>query len=121
MILVDTSLWVEHLRSGRADLAKMLESGFACTHDFVIGEIACGTPPQRAEHVSLMQFLPRLDSVTSEEILHFIERRHLMGRGLGYVDVHLLAACVLHGARMWTQDRPLRRAAVDAGVAYLPN
>lgn len=118
MILVDTSIWIDHLRSGSPALVTMLQGDLVCTHDFVIGELSCGNLRNRAEVLGLLQSLPRLATVTEEEGLFFVEQQHLMGRGIGYIDVHLLAAAVMHGARLWTKDKRLDAIAEEKGWAH---
>ncbi len=119
MILADTSVWVDHLRRGDAKLADMLERGGVVMHSFVLGEIACGTMNNRASILELLRALPQASLADSEEALGFIERHQLHGRGIGYVDVHLLASTALTaGAKLWTRDKRLRAAAVDLGRAY---
>lgn len=118
MILVDTSIWVDHLRGGTRALAVLLQTDLVCTHDFVIGELACGNLQNRAEVLGLLQSLPRLAAATDEETLFFIEKQQLMGRGIGYIDAHLLAAAVIRGARLWTKDKSLKSIAEDNGWAH---
>ena len=119
MILADTSVWVDHLRSGDARLAAALDRGIVVMHPFVVGEIACGSLSDRAMILELLQDLPLAVVAGSDEVLGFIERHQLHGKGIGYVDVHLLAAVALTaGAKLWTRDKRLRAAAVDLGLAY---
>ncbi|HEX9562888.1 MAG TPA: type II toxin-antitoxin system VapC family toxin [Gemmatimonadaceae bacterium] len=117
MILVDTSVWVDHLRRGNARLAGLLGDGVVVSHPFVLGEIACGSLRQRGRILSLLAELPVAATATHSEVLAFIEARHLMGRGLGYVDVHLLAAASIEGVPLWTFDKRLDAAARAMGVA----
>ncbi|MBX6363589.1 MAG: type II toxin-antitoxin system VapC family toxin [Gemmatimonadetes bacterium] len=118
MILVDTSVWVDHLRRGDAALAAALEAVAVCIHPFVLGELACGTLRNRREVLELLARLPGVPVATDEEALEFIERRALMGRGIGYIDVHLLASAALAGTvRLWTRDRRLAAVAADLGLA----
>lgn len=118
MILVDTSVWVEHLRAGAPRLAKALDSGVVYVHPFVIGELACGNLRNRIEVLDLLSNLPSLRVATHDEAMEFIERRRLMGRGIGYVDVHLLASVVLGApVRLWTRDLRLAAVATELGVA----
>lgn len=119
MILVDTSIWIDHLRSGNPALTGLLETGQCCIHPFVIGELACGNLSNRQEILGLLQSLPRLSTATDEEALFFIEQHRLMGRGIGYVDTHLLAATMIHAARLWTRDKRLKDIAETLGLAYL--
>jgi hypothetical protein len=118
LILVDTSIWVRHLRAGNDRLADLLEAGMVLTHAFVIGEIALGNLHRREPVLSALSDLPRSETATDTEVLHFIGRHALFGRGIGYVDSHLLAAVRLTaGAMLWTDDRRLNDAAVELGLA----
>lgn len=118
MILVDTSVWADHLRRRDARLAAMLERGVVLMHPFVLGEIACGSLADRPVIVQLLQDLPSAAVADFEEALGFIERHRLYGRGIGYVDVHLLASVALtHGARLWTHDTRLHTVADTLGLA----
>jgi hypothetical protein len=119
MILLDTSVWVDHLRKGNALAVQILESGLALTHAFVIGELACGNLKPRKEIIELLQALPHASMATDQETLNFIEQHKLMGQGIGYIDAHLLAATRLHGsARLWTRDKKLSLLANKLGLAY---
>ena len=119
MILVDTSVWVEHLRSGDATLAGALEAGRVLIHPSVIGELACGTLRNRREVLDLLGRLPHAPEATHTEVLDFIERRAVMGRGIGFVDAHLLASTALAGvARLWTRDRRLAALATDLALIW---
>ena len=120
MILVDTSVWVDHLRTGAPSLSAALEQGRVLTHPFVIGELACGNLKNRREVLRLLSDMPVAPVASDSEALDFVERRALMGRGLGYIDVHLLASAVLAGtARLWTRDKQLAVAAADLKLAYV--
>lgn len=92
MVLVDTSVWVRHLREGDSDLEQLLNSGQVMCHPHIVGELACGNMKNRREVLSLLQLLPVATLATHTEILQFIESNHLMGKGLGYIDVHLSAS-----------------------------
>jgi predicted nucleic acid-binding protein len=117
LILVDTSVWVDHLRTGNSDLAAALEDGIVSVHPMVIGELACGNLRNRREILDSLQSLPIAPLASHNEVLFLIESHRLMGQGLGYVDMHLLASVVLEpGAQIWTSDRRLRNAAGDMGV-----
>ncbi|MFT4604218.1 MAG: putative nucleic acid-binding protein [Rhodothermales bacterium] len=109
MTLVDTSVWIDHLRSGVDGLSELLEAGEVLVHSFVIGELACGHLPDRARTLDLLRLLPATPVADEDEILHFIDQRGLDGRGVGYVDVHLLASARLAGAQLWTRDRALSK------------
>ena len=117
MILVDTSVWVDHLRSGLPLLANLLQEGEVLIHPWVIGEIACGNLRNRNQVLELLQGLPAAVVASDSEVLLLIERSNLMGRGIGYVDAHLLAAAKLSHSGLWTQDRRLAALAQEQGLA----
>ena len=122
MILVDTSIWVDHLRKDNAPLVKLLDAGRVLTHPFVIGEIALGQMRQRRAILAALSDLPRTQVATDDEAMTFIERHALFGRGIGYIDVHLLAAVRLTaGATLWTTDRRLHAAADALGLVMTPD
>jgi len=118
MILVDTSVWVEHLRTGSGRLSALLGDGQVLGHPLVIGELACGTLRNRQEILSLLRTLPQAAVAEQEEILNFLEVQRLYGRGLGWVDVSLLASAVLTSCALWTLDKPLRRIAGALSLTY---
>lgn len=119
MILVDTSVWVDHLRRGDPGLVDLLERSSVVMHPFVVGEIACGSLSDRESILELLQDLPPAVVADSDEVLQFIERHVLHGKGIGYVDVHLLASVALtEGAKLWTRDMKLHRIAAALGSAY---
>jgi predicted nucleic acid-binding protein len=119
LILVDTSVWVDHLRSGDAQLVDLLERANVTMHPFVIGEIACASLRDRLSILELLQDLPAAAVAEGEEVLGFIARHVLHGKGIGYVDVHLLASVALtEGAKLWTRDKKLRAAAQVLGCAF---
>ena len=118
-VLVDTSVWVEFIRFGNAQLSALLIDGHVLTHDMVIGEVACGSAANRTQRLSVMKSLPKVTQADHSEVLALIERHQLFGRGVGYVDNHLLAATVLHNeARLWTRDKRLQVAATQLGIAF---
>jgi predicted nucleic acid-binding protein len=118
VILVDTSIWIEHLRHGLPDLAARLDAAMVLSHPMVIGELALGNLRQRALVLASLRDLPMASVATAEEVLAFIGRHRLFGLGIGYMDVHLLAATQLSpGTRLWTGDRRLQAAAERLGVA----
>lgn len=122
MIIVDTSVWIDHLAKGVSQLADSLEAEQVLIHPFVIGEIACGTLKNRAEVIGYMKNLPKPTVATHEEVLTLIEQRRLMGRGIGYIDIHLLASALLTDtARLWTRDRRLRETAAELDLAHRPH
>jgi predicted nucleic acid-binding protein len=118
MILVDTSVWVEHLRAGNKQLERLLNAQQVLIHPFVIGEVALGSIKQRDIVIDALCQLPRVQAAADFEVLGFIDQQNLFGRGLGYIDVHLLAATRLTaGASLWTIDRRLHAVAADIGLA----
>jgi predicted nucleic acid-binding protein len=118
MILADTSVWVEHFRRGLPELERRLDAGEVVCHPFVLGELACGNLKNRQEILELLQALCTCQVVSHEEVLAFIEGGRLMGRGLGYIDMHLLASAKLSGFPLWTFDRPLLTAASHLNVTH---
>ncbi|MGR3913673.1 MAG: PIN domain-containing protein [Gammaproteobacteria bacterium] len=120
MILADTSVWVDHLRGrNTAVVERVLLGELMIMHPFVIGEIALGNFPHRAEVLARLKILPMAPLVPHAEILSFIERHRLMGRGIGYVDTHLLAATgAAAQTQLWTRDKRLARAAADLGLVH---
>ena len=119
MILVDTSVWVDHLRVGDPLLARLLDRGEALGHPWVTGELALGHLRGRSEVLRLLEHLPQATVATAAELLEFINHRELFGLGIGYVDAQLLAATMLtDDGRLWTRDRRLRSAAEHLGALY---
>ncbi len=118
MVLVDTSVWISHLRHGNVGLEKLLNASSVACHPFVIGELACGNLSNRAEILSLLQALPIATYVEHEEVLRFIGDNSLMGKGLGYIDMHLVASALLTNVPLWTQDKRLANASRALGVSY---
>ena len=111
--LVDSSVWIDHLRKGNRQLATLLNKGGVCCHRFVIGELACGALHNRDELLGLLRALPEAPLAEHEEVLNFIGERKLAGRGLGWIDVHLLASALLENCKVWTFDKALRAAATE--------
>lgn len=119
MILVDTSVWIDHLRTGVERLVALLNAGRVRVHPFVIGELACGHLRQRNEVLSLLNGLPQASLASQAEVLFFIDSKALSGRGIGFIDAHLLASTAIEGtSRLWTRDKRLRKVAVDLELAY---
>jgi predicted nucleic acid-binding protein len=119
-MLVDTSIWVEHLRHGRVGLAALLHRAEVECHPYIIGELACGSISRRSEILQLLRRLPSVAVAENEEVMRFVERHRLMGRGLGWVDVHLLASAALENVPLWSADRRLAAAARSLGVYEEP-
>ena len=111
MILVDTSVWVEYLRNGNNALSELLLENEVACHPMGIGELACGNLKRRKELLALLHALPAVERVADDEILYFIEQRHLSGRGLGLVDIHILASSLVSQVPLWTLDVRLQQAA----------
>ncbi len=119
MILVDSSVWIDHLRHGEPALIDLLEASLVLCHPFIIGELACGNLRQREHILATLQQLPSSPPASHEEAMGLVNRHQLAGRGIGWVDVHLLAATLLAGgARLWTRDKRLARVAAKLGIAY---
>ena len=119
MILIDTSVWIEHLRSGDSALAHLLDNNQALIHLFEIGEMACGNLADRDEVLARLKDLSALPKADESEVLYFIEHHRLMGLGIGYIDAHLLAATALTPpARLWTRDKRLKTVADKMNLAY---
>jgi predicted nucleic acid-binding protein len=116
MILVDTSVWIEHVRSRNQQLAALLNDGCVLGHPWVIGELALGSLAGRSQIIGLLRNLPEAPLATDAEVLKLIDDRHLFGVGIGYVDAHLLASTLLAGARLWTRDKKLSAVAEECGV-----
>ena len=119
MILVDTSVWVNHLRTGSPRLAYFLQESLVLTHSVVIGELACGMLKNRSEILALLQALPKAHVADEHEVLHLLESQKLYGVGLGWVDSHLLASAQLTGCELWTTDGALQKAAVKRDLHVL--
>jgi predicted nucleic acid-binding protein len=119
VILVDTSVWISHLRAPSKLLAELLDLEQVVIHPFVVGELSCGNLVNRKEIIALLHSLPAAPKAEDDEILFFIERYRLMGRGLGLVDVHLLASSTMTGGPIWTADKNLRLAAGRLGIEFV--
>jgi predicted nucleic acid-binding protein len=119
MILVDTSVWVEHLRAGKIGLERFLNDGEVICHPLIVGELACGNLKNRAEILALMQTLPMAVQAEHDDVLLFIENNRLMGKGLGYIDMHLLASALLSDSQLWTLDKKLRKIAAELGIGWI--
>lgn len=118
VVLVDTSVWIDHLRRNNAELANLLNDGDVVCHPFVIGELACGNLGNRAQILSLLNTLPAAIQAKHEEIMQFIENYYLMGQGLGYIDVHLLASALLTQVSLWTFDKKLNEVSARLEIAF---
>ena len=117
MVLVDTSVWVAHLREGTTGLKALLLEGRVLCHPFIIGELACGNLKRRSEILLHLSALPRALPVNHDELLEFIDNYRLMGQGLGYVDIHLLGSALLTRVPLWTLDKKLNKIVGQLGLA----
>jgi predicted nucleic acid-binding protein len=116
VILVDTSVWIDHLRRGDPVLEQLLNTQRVLTHPFVVGELALGFLERRAIVLDALRNLPQAAIAKDDEVFVFIDSRALVGQGIGYMDVHLLASVALTpGILLWTRDRSLRRVAERLG------
>ena len=118
MVLVDTSIWINHLRDSDRHLEKLLFDGAVVCHTHIIGELACGNLKNRKEIISLLQSLPIAPVVEFHEYLYFIEQNKLSGRGVGFVDIHLLASAQMGQLPLWTTDKRLKATATDLDLHY---
>lgn len=119
-VLADTSIWIDHLSVENARLVELLDAEEVLMHPMVIGELACGNLANRSGLLRMLSELNAIEVVSYDEALYFIERHQLMGRGIDYVDVHLLASVAMSdSALLWTRDRRLRSAAADLNLAWL--
>ncbi len=116
MILVDTSIWVDHLNKSDDALIKLLNFSKVCIHPFVVGELSCGNISNRSEILLLLKALPRIEPAFEDEVFTFIENKKLYGVGLGFVDVHLLASALIHNVKIWTRDKTLNKAAKKLNI-----
>ncbi len=117
MVLVDTSVWVSHLRDGNAELVRLLNDGDVVCHPFIVGELACGNLKNRSEILSLFQALPMTIQAEHGEVMQFIENYRLMGKGLGYIDMHLLASALMTEVLIWTLDKKLEEVSIKLRLA----
>lgn len=110
-ILVDTSVWIDHLRTNSPTLRRLLDNDQVVCHPLVVGEIACDNMRHRAEVLESLAVLPAAPTIDHEELLTFLETHKRFGLGLGWIDLHLLASMILQQVTLWTLDQPLRNAA----------
>ncbi len=116
-VLVDTSVWIDHLRRTCPRLVARLNQGAVVIHPYVVGELACGNLRNREEILRLLQALPENPVVEHEEALLLLETEKLQGRGLGWIDIHLLASARLQNVTLWSLDKALVAAAEKMGIA----
>jgi predicted nucleic acid-binding protein len=118
MVLVDTSIWVAHLRTGNRSLERLLMDAQVVCHPFIIGELACGNINNRNEILFLLTSLPSAPILEFDEFMFFIDEHQIMGIGIGFVDVHLLASAKLADIPLWTDDKKLNSAAIELSLNY---
>jgi predicted nucleic acid-binding protein len=116
-VLVDSSVWIDHFRQDREDLRAQLDAGDVVCHPFILGELACGTIRKRDEVLSLLAALSQVVVADHDEVIQMLDKHQLMGKGLGWIDMHLLASARLAGEILWTLDGPLKKAAQTLGVS----
>ena len=116
MILADTSVWVDHFRKANRRLQNLLLNDRILIHPFIIGEIACGSLGKRTEILGSLRQLPHAATASHDEVIHLIEEHRLRGKGIGWIDAHLLASTLLTNCRLWTADRRLRAVATELDV-----
>jgi hypothetical protein len=118
MVLVDTSVWIAHFRDGQPELVDLLTDGQVVMHPFIRGELACGNLRNRVEVLFNLNSLPQAPRASDAEVMHLIDVRRLWGRGLGWTDMHLLAAALVSDLRFWTLDKRLGSAAFGLALSY---
>jgi len=118
MELVDTSVWIQHLRYGNPSLKILLNDHRVLCHPFIIGELACGSIGNRVEILGLLSALPQSVIADHDEVMEFVEENRLYGRGIGWIDQHLLASSILSRARLWTLDARLSTVASELGISF---
>lgn len=117
MILVDSSVWIDHIHKPDAMLSSLLEDNHVSSHPFVIGELALGRIATRDKILALIKKLSQSPLAEDSEVLQLIESHKLYGKGLSYIDVHLLASALISSAALWTRDKALLAAAEKLGIA----
>ncbi len=118
MVLVDTSVLINHFNRKDIKLSGLLEEGKVVIHSFIIGELSCGKIKNRTEIFALLQNLPETSILSLDEFLVFIENNKLMGKGIGFVDIHLLGSSKLTGSKLFTYDKKLIEAANSLRINY---
>jgi len=118
VVLVDTSIWIDHFRKVSGKLASLLEAEEVAIHPYVLGELACGNLSNRKEIIALLHALPGAAKVEDDELLLFIEHHRLMGRGIGLIDAHILASCCIDSCLLWTRDKRLQVVAKEMNIEH---
>ena len=119
MILVDTSVWIGHFRSHNLHLADLMDQNEAGIHPWIVGELACEYLHPRKTVLAALKRLPSVTAATEDEVLYLIETHKLIGLGIGYLDMHLLASACVHNLRLWTHDRRLHKTASTLNAVYI--
>ncbi len=117
MILVDTSIWIDHLRASDSRLVALLDSQQVSVHPWVTGELACGNLANRSTVLYLLRSQPQARVATEDEVLFFMERHRVFGKGVGYLDMHLLASAALENLKIWTRDKRMGDIAALVGLS----
>jgi predicted nucleic acid-binding protein len=117
-VLADSSIWIDHIRHGIREMDMLLKHKSMAVHPYVIGELACGTLPNRAGFIRDLGKIPATPTVPAEETMDFLERHRLYGLGLGWVDISLLASALVSGVSLWTRDKALHKAAIKLRIAF---
>lgn len=118
MIIVDTSVWIEHLRKTDTQLVQLLDKSLVLTHPFIIGELACGNLHNRLQILTLLKNIPSAKEASHQEVLYFIEHNQLMGCGIGYIDAHLLTSTALtNDTKIWTYNKRLENLSNEIGLS----
>ena len=120
MMLVDTSVWIDHFRQHNSILARFLEEQQILMHPFVIGELALGSLQKRTQILGELAYMPLAAKASDDEVFVLVERHHLAGSGIGYIDAHLLASASISGISVWTRDKRLHQVAAKLGLATAP-
>lgn len=119
MILVDTSVWIDHLRGHEPELQDALNASNVLIHSMIIGELTCGNLPNRTRQLAEWDNIPKIDALLDTEVRSHIESMRLMGRGIGFIDAHVLCACLFkNGTLLWSRDKRLRALATELGIAF---
>ena len=118
MVVVDTSIWIDFLYKGNSNMEELLINGNVATHEFIIGELSCGNIKNRESFFEMIKKLPAVESVLFNEIIFFINKHKLYGKGLGLIDCHILASVYLHNFKLWTKDKKLNQQAEELFIQF---
>jgi predicted nucleic acid-binding protein len=116
-ILADTSIWIQHLRRGEANLQELLHQGMVLMHPFILGELACGNVRNRSGLLEDLKSMPVASTASDDEVLKLVDSKKLWTLGIGWIDAHLLASALLTNCPLWTLDSSLKRAAASSGIS----